>query len=132
MRHGESQEKGQEESQEEVILRPWSIRRARNFLARRFKFEDTARYQAGSVVFRDPNLRSDVDELRKTLENKPPRAQRWNSSSAGKVLGVGTGSTVNFLIDELAARARAARRRGLELQWIHRTARRPPASRCST
>jgi hypothetical protein len=50
MRHGESQEKGQEESQEEVILRPWSIRRARNFLARRFKFEDTARYQAGSVV----------------------------------------------------------------------------------
>jgi hypothetical protein len=50
MRHGESQEKGQEESQEEVILRPWSIRRARKFLARRFKFRDSARYQAGIVV----------------------------------------------------------------------------------
>ena len=40
----------------------------------------------------------------KTLENKPPRAQRSNSSTPGKVLGVGTGTTVNFLIDELAAR----------------------------
>ena len=34
----------------------------------------------------------------------------------GKVLGVGTGSTVNFLIDELAAQRTANRRRGLELQ----------------
>jgi hypothetical protein len=50
MSHGESQEKGQEESQEEVILLALSQRRARNFLARRFKFEDTARYQAGGVV----------------------------------------------------------------------------------
>jgi pyruvate/oxaloacetate carboxyltransferase len=50
MRHGESQEKGQEESQEEVILLALCQWRARNFLARRFKFKDTARYQAGSVV----------------------------------------------------------------------------------
>jgi pyruvate/oxaloacetate carboxyltransferase len=50
MRHGESQEKGQEESQEEVILLALCQRRARNFLARRLKFEDTARDLAGSVV----------------------------------------------------------------------------------
>ena len=36
----------------------------------------------------------------------------------GKVLGVGTGSTVNFLIDELATRGVQTRRRGFELEWI--------------
>jgi hypothetical protein len=49
MRHGESQEEGQEESQEEVILRPWSIGE-RDDLSLAAKFEDSARYQAGIVV----------------------------------------------------------------------------------
>jgi pyruvate/oxaloacetate carboxyltransferase len=50
MRHGESQEKGQEESQEEVILLALCQKASENFLARRLKFEDTARDLAGSVV----------------------------------------------------------------------------------
>jgi hypothetical protein len=50
MSHGESQEKGQEESQEEVVLLALCQRRARVSLARRFKFEDSARPKAGIVV----------------------------------------------------------------------------------
>jgi ribose 5-phosphate isomerase A len=101
MSHGESQEKGQEESQEEVILWPWSIRRARNFLARRFKFKDTARYQAGSVVSR-VRLRSTSMSAQNTGKQAAARAA-LEFVEAGKVLGVGTGSTVNFFVDELAA-----------------------------
>ena len=50
MRHGESQEKGQEESQEEVILLALCQKASEITLARRLKFEDTARLKAGSVV----------------------------------------------------------------------------------
>ena len=50
MSHGESQEKGQEESQEEVILLALCQKASEKLLARRLKFEDSARYQAGIVV----------------------------------------------------------------------------------
>src|SRR5687768_1331598 len=101
MSHGESQEKGQEESQEEVILWPWSIRRARNFLARRFKFKDRARYQAGSVVSGSRPFRSDAMSAQMTGKQAAAHAA-LEFVEQGKVLGVGTGSTVNFLIDALA------------------------------
>jgi hypothetical protein len=50
MRHGESQEKGQEESQEEVILLALCQKASEKILARRLKFRNSARYQAGTVV----------------------------------------------------------------------------------
>src|SRR4051812_10232131 len=77
MRHGESQEKGQEESQEEVILLALCQRRARDSLARRLKFEDTARYQAGSVV-------SEVEKKERCRE----RAKHWKTSRRTRCAGI--------------------------------------------
>jgi ribose 5-phosphate isomerase A len=107
MRHGESQEKGQEESQEEVILLALCQKASENFLARRLKFKDTARDLAGSVVS-GVGFRSGLMGAQNTGKQAAARAA-LEFVVEGKVLGVGTGSTVNFLIDELAtARVRIA------------------------
>jgi ribose 5-phosphate isomerase A len=108
MSHGESQEKGQEESQEEVILLALCQRRARVSLARRIKFEDTARskravsFSASANPFTAGDLMSSANMQKNTGKQAAAR-EALEFVKAGEVLGVGTGSTVNFLIEELAA-----------------------------
>src|SRR5687768_17327171 len=106
MSHGESQEEGQEESQEEVILRPLSIRRARDSLARRLKFEDTARSKRAVSFLPSANPSTAAETSMSSEQNTGKQAAARAALEfvvPGEVLGVGTGSTVNFLIDELAA-----------------------------
>src|SRR5262245_1484130 len=87
MCHGESQEEGQEESQEEVILLPYEDS-ARESGHCRFRGQQKTKYSAG--MSKDTGKQA---AARAALEFVTP----------GSVLGVGTGSTVNFLIDELAS-----------------------------
>src|SRR5262245_38876666 len=87
MCHGESQEEGQEESQEEVILLPYEDS-ARESGHCRFRGQQKTKYSAG--MSKDTGKQA---AARAALEFVTP----------GSVLGVGTGSTVNVLIDELAS-----------------------------
>src|SRR5688572_20175106 len=77
MSHGESQKEGQEESQEEVILRPWSIRRARNFLARHLNSK-TLPATKRAVSFQGSGIRSEFDEC----------AKHWKTSRGARSAGI--------------------------------------------
>ena len=55
-----------------------------------------------AVSFLGPHMRSDAVSTQNTGKQAAARAA-LEFVTEGKVLGVGTGSTVNFLIDELAA-----------------------------
>src|SRR5882672_4457357 len=101
MRHGESQEKGQEESQEEVILLALCQWRARS-LSLAASNSKTLPATSRAVSFQGPHFRSDVVSAQNTGKQGAARAA-LEFVIEGEVLGVGTGSTVNFLIDELAA-----------------------------
>src|SRR6185369_17537253 len=79
------------------------IRRVRVSLTRRLVSEDSARAIAGTVVSRSALRSSGVSNTQNSGKQAAARAA-LEFVEAGRVLGVGTGSTVNFLIDELAAR----------------------------
>jgi ribose 5-phosphate isomerase A len=100
MSHGESQEKGQEESQEEVILLALCQWRARS-LSLAASNSKTLPATKRAVSFQGPDFRSDSMSAQNTGKQAAARAA-LEFVVEGKVLGVGTGSTVNFLIDELA------------------------------
>jgi ribose 5-phosphate isomerase A len=100
MRHGESQEKGQEESQEEVILLALCQWRARS-LSLAASNSKTLPATKRAVSFQGLDIRSDSMSAQNTGKQAAARAA-LEFVVEGKVLGVGTGSTVNFLIDELA------------------------------
>src|SRR5215204_5718291 len=104
MSHGESQEKGQEESQEEVILLALCQWRARS-LSLAASNSKTLPAIKRAVSFQGPDIRSgsmSVQEMNKDTGKQAAARAALEFVVEGKVLGVGTGSTVNFLIDELA------------------------------
>src|SRR5688572_12863385 len=106
MRHGESQEKGQEESQEEVILLALCQWRARS-LSLAASNSKTLPATKRAVSFQGSDFRSNsvsAQEVKKDTGKQAAARAALEFVKAGEVLGVGTGSTVNFLIDELAAR----------------------------
>jgi ribose 5-phosphate isomerase A len=102
MCHGESQEEGQEESQEEIVLALPNTASESN-LTRRLLFRHCP-LLAGSVIFGSDDLIGAHVNTSQTAGKQAAARAALEFVEAGKVLGVGTGTTVNFLIEEIATR----------------------------
>jgi len=101
MCHGESQEEGQEESQEEIVLA--LVNSASESLSRSPLNTKTLPASRGQCRFCRSEMSGALVNTSQNTGKQAAARAALEFVEAGKVLGVGTGSTVNLFIDALAA-----------------------------